>query len=612
MAGNQQLKNANTRTYVAKDFDSFRSELLRYARTYFGDKIQDFSEASMGGLLLDMAASVSDSMSFYLDHQFREMSWSTVTESANLSRMIKEAGIKSNGASPATVSVSIFIEVPSKIISGQYVPDESTLPTILQSTQLASNTNIIFSTAEDVDFAEKNRLGELRASYVIGNVDASGNPTTFLVKRNVACVSGQVSSESFKISTNPVPFFTLSLSKTDISEILNIVDDSGNQYYEVQALSQDTVFKTFPNLSSDSEEVPRSIEVIPAPRRFVSTSDPLTRLTTLQFGGGNALTTQDDAIPDPETLSLPLYGTSVMSRFSIDPNSLLQTKTLGVLPSNTTLTVTYRSGGGSAHNVASRSIRGISSLGILFPDACSAAVARSVRASIDIRNDSPAAGGDSAPTLEDLRAQIPIARSQQDRIVTKEDLISRVYTLPTKFGRIFRAASRPNPDNPLASQLFICSKDSNGFLTVSSDTLKKNIRTYLNEFRLISDAIDVLDALVINFRVKFTIFVNPNSNKSSTLQSVIARLNDTLNISKFQIDQPILLSDLQNVIINTPGVLTLVDLSVENLNGTIQNRTYSNVSLNIKQYTRRGVIFGPPGSIFELRYPQQDMIGTAL
>ena len=612
MAGNQQLKNANTRTYVAKDFDSFRSELLRYARTYFGDKIQDFSEASMGGLLLDMAASVSDSMSFYLDHQFREMSWSTVTESANLSRMIKEAGIKSNGASPSTVSVSIFIEVPSKIVSGQYVPDESALPKILQSTQLASSTNIIFSTAEDVDFAEKNRLGDLRASYVIGNVDGSGNPTTFLVKRNVICVSGQVTSESFKIGTNPIPFFTLSLSKSDISEILNVVDGDGNQFYEVQALSQDTVFKTFPNMSSDSEEVPRSMEVIPAPRRFISTSDPLTRLTTLQFGGGNALTVQDDAIPDPETLSLPLYGTSMMSRFSIDPNALLQTKTLGIIPSNTSLTVTYRYGGGSAHNVAARSIRGISSLGILFPDTCNAAVARSVRASIDIRNDSPAAGGDSAPTLEDLRSQIPIARSQQDRIVTKEDLISRVYTLPTKFGRIFRASSRPNPDNPLSSQLFICSKDSNGFLTVSSDTLKKNLRIYLNEFRLISDAIDILDARVINFRVKFTIFVNPNSNKSSTLQTVISRLNDVLNISKFQIDQPILLSDLQNVIINTPGVLTLVDLKVENLNGTIQNRTYSNVTLNVKQYTRRGVVFGPPGSIFELRYPQQDVVGTAL
>jgi hypothetical protein len=274
--------------------------------------------------------------------------------------------------------------------------------------------------------------------------------------------------------------------------------------------------------------------------------------------------------------------------------------------------VTYRFGGGTAHNVASRSIRGISSLGIIFPDTCSASVAASVRASLDVRNDSPAAGGDNAPTLEDLRAQIPVARSQQDRIVTKEDLISRVYTLPTKFGRVFRAASRPNPDNPLSSQLFICSKDNNGFLSVSSDTLKKNLRVYLNEFRLISDAIDVLDARVINFRVKFTIFVNPNSNKSSTIQTVIARLNDALSISKFQIDQPILLSDLQNIIINTPGVLTLVELKIENLNGTIQGRTYSNVSLNVKQHTRRGVVFGPPGSIFELRYPQQDVIGTAL
>jgi len=612
MAGDQQLKNSKTRTYVAKDFDSFRGELLRYARTYFGDKIQDFSEASLGGLLLDMAASVSDSMSFYLDHQFKELSWSTVTESANLSRMIREAGIKSKGAAPATVKISVFVEVPAKLVSGQYVPDEDTLPKILRSTQLVSNTNIIFSTAEDIDFAEKNRLGEIRASYVIGNVDSSGNPITFLMKRDVDCVSGQLTSESFVIGSNPSPFFTLSLSKTDISEILSVVDTNGNQFYEVQSLSQDTVFKIFPNLSSDSEEVPRSIEVIPAPRRFVNISDPLTRTTTLQFGGGLSLSTEDDALPDPEILALPLYGTTTLSRFSIDPNALLNTKTLGVIPSSTTLTITYRYGGGASHNVGSRSIRGVSSLAIELPDACSATIARSVRASVDVRNDNAAEGGDSAPTLEDLRAQIPVARSQQDRIVTKEDLISRVYTLPTKLGRVYRAAARPNPDNPLASQLFICSKDNNGFLTTSSDSLKKNLRTYLNEFRLISDAIDILDARVINFRVRFTIFVNPNSNKSTTLQTVISRLSDALDPRKFQIDQPILLSDLQSTIINTPGVLTLTDLKIESLNGTIQDRVYSNVTLNIKQYTRRGVVFGPPGSIFELRYPKQDIIGTAL
>ena len=612
MAGNQQLKVARNRNYVAKDFDSYRNDLLRYARTYFGDKIQDFSEASLGGLLLDMAATVSDSMAFYLDHQFRELSWSTAVENDNVTRMIREAGIKARGASPAVALVSMFIEVPSKLVSGKYVPDESTLPKILQNTRLISTNSIIFTTTEDVDFSEKDRLGNLRATYVIGDTDSSGNPATFVMKRDVTCASGDISTELFKIAANPQPFFTLTLANMNVSEILSVKDADGNEYYEVQTLSQDTVFRTFPNMSSDSEEVPRSIEVIPASRRFIHSIDPVSKQSTIQFGGGNALTTQDDAIPDPETLALPLYGTKTLSRFSIDPNSLLQTKTLGVLPNNTTLTITYRYGGGITHNVASKTIRGIGTLNIEFPDECSAAIASAVRASFDVRNESAASGGDSAPTLEDLRAQIPAARSQQDRVVTKEDLISRVYTLPSRLGRAYRAAVRPNPDNPLASQLFICSKDSKGFLSPSPDTLKKNLRVYLNEFRLISDAIDILDARVINFRVKFTIFVSPNSNKSTTLQSVIARLSDILNVSKFQIDQPIMMSDIQNVIINTPGVLSLVDLKLENLNGTIQDRQYSNVTLNVRQYTRRGVTFGPPGSIFELRYPQQDIMGTAL
>jgi hypothetical protein len=526
--------------------------------------------------------------------------------------MIQEAGIKVSGASPAVVTVSMFIEVPAKLVGTSYLPDEDTLPLIKQGTQLTSRSGISFAITEDVNFLEKNRLGNLRASYVIGEVDASGNPLTFVLKRDVVCVSGQIISESFNVNSNPQPFFKISLSNSDVNEILNVTDSDGNQYYEVQNLSQDTVFKTFPNMSSDSEEVPRSIEVVSAPRRFVTIADALTRITSLQFGSGNALTVEDDSIPDPETLTLPLYGKTTLDRFSIDPNSLLQTKTLGILPYNTTLTITYRFGGGLSHNVSSKSIRGIQTLNIEFPDSCPANIASSIRASLDVRNDSPAAGGASAPTLEDLRAQIPVVRSQQSRIVTKEDLISRIYTLPAKLGKVYRAGTRPNPDNPLSSQLFICSKDSNGFLTTCPDTLKKNLRVYLNEFRLISDAIDILDTRIINFRVKFSIFVNPNSNKSTTLQLVISRLIDLLDIGKFQIDQPILISDVQNVIINTPGVLTLVDLKFENLVGEILGRTYSSVSHNINQYTKRGVIYGQPGSIFELRYPQQDVIGTAL
>ena len=612
MAGDQQFRNARNRTYLARDFDSFRADLLRYSRTYFGDKIQDFSEASVGGLFLDMAATVADSMSFYMDHQFRELGWSTAIEIDNVSRMLQEAGVKSSGASPSSVTVTIFLEAPSKLVNGNYVPSPDALPRILQSTILASSSGISFATTEDIDFAETDRLGNLRAAYVVGDVDASNNPTSFILKRDVVCTSGNVATETFTIGNSPSPFFTLTLVNTDVSEIMNVVDAEGNEYYEVQSLSQDTIFRTFPNLSSDSEEVSRSMDVIPAPRRFVTISAPSTRTTSLQFGGGTALTTEDDAIPDPETLAIPLYGKTTLSRFSLDPNSLLQTKTLGVLPSSTTLSVTYRYGGGLSHNVASKTIRAVQLLRIQFPDAVTSTVAANVRASMYVRNDFPARGGDNSLTLEQLRSQIPSARSRQDRIVTKEDLIARVYTLPSKLGRVYRAGVRPNPNNPLSSQLYVCTKDVNGYLTTATDTLKKNLRTYLNEFRLINDAIDILDTRVINFRVRFSIIINPNANKPLVLQSVINSLVGIMTVNNFQIDQPILISDIQSTIINSAGVLSLVDLKIENVAISAQGRTYSVNSMNVGQSTVRGAVYGPPGSIFELKYPNYDIIGSAL
>jgi len=612
MAGDQQFRNARNRTYLARDFDSFRADLLRYSRTYFGDKIQDFSEASVGGLFLDMAATVADSMSFYMDHQFRELGWSTAIEIDNVSRMLQEAGVKASGASPSSVTVTIFLEVPSKLVNGNYVPDPDALPRILQSTILASSSGISFATTEDIDFAEIDRLGNLRAAYVVGDVNSSNNPISFILKKDVVCTSGNVVTETFTIGNSPSPFFTLTLNNTDVSTIMSVIDAEGNEYYEVQALSQDTIFRTFPNLSSDSEEVSRSMDVIPAPRRFVTISTPSTRTTSLQFGGGTALTTEDDAIPDPETLAIPLYGKTTLSRFSLDPNSLLQTKTLGILPSSTTLSVTYRYGGGLSHNVASKTIRAVQLLRIQFPDASTSTVAANVRASMDVRNDFPARGGDNALTLEQLRSQIPSARSRQDRIVTKEDLVARVYTLPSKLGRVYRAGVRPNPNNPLSSQLYVCTKDVNGHLTTATDTLKKNLRTYLNEFRLINDAIDILDGRVINFRVRFSIIVNPNANKPLVLQNVINSLVGIMTVNNFQIDQPILISDIQSAIINSASVLSLVDLKIENVAASAQGRTYSVNSMNVGQSTVRGAVYGPPGSIFELKYPNYDIIGSAL
>ncbi|HIL97900.1 MAG TPA: hypothetical protein EYG51_18610 [Pseudomonadales bacterium] len=607
----KKLKKARQRRYLARDFDSFRSELLRYARTYFPDKIQDFSEASFGGLLLDMAAMVGDTMSFYLDHQFNELDWSTAVEAGNIQRHIRNAGVKISGASPAVVDASFFIEVPSEIFSGGYRPQLAALPKILSDTIATSASGINFVLAENIDFNDVDNAGTLLATVTMASSNADGSPATYILEREALCVSGEASSESFSIPNAHVPFRELTLSNESITEILSVIDSTGENYYEVNSLTQDIVFKVIANINDDGDLVEDNLELRPAPYRFEKFYDQRTKLTTLRFGAGNAETLDNDIVPDPSELALPLYGKKVFSRFSIDPNALLQTQTLGISPIDTTITVKYRSGGGLSHNVSAGTIRTVETLFLEFPNRVAADTAGNVRGSVDVSNRFPASGGSNAPTLDELRAQIPSARNMQSRIVTKQDLLARIYTMPSNFGRVYRAGIRANPNNPLATQLFVVCRDKDRRLTTAPDALKKNMRTYLNQFRLISDAIDVLDARIVNFGIEFSVIVSPSANKNEVIQTAIAELKEVFKVENFQIDQPLIYADVVNVIINIQGVIALPDVMVTNIRGSTDGRTYSNSSLNIDASTINGMIVGPPGSLFELRYPEFDIMGSA-
>tara|TARA_A100000164_G_C21921227_1_gene780798 strand:- start:268 stop:2109 length:1842 start_codon:yes stop_codon:yes gene_type:complete len=606
----KKIKKEKTRSFLAKDFEALRQDLLLYARTYFSDKIQDFSEASLGGLLLDMAAYVGDTMSYYLDHQFNELDPTTAVETSNLVRHLRNAGVTIVGSSPAATEVEIFIEVPANKVSGKWGPKESCLPTVLAGSVFASNSGITFNLVEDTDFSQKDKFGNFKAKILIGET-AGGQPKTFIMSREALCVSGTETEETYTIGDAHKPFREITLSNENVTDVISVTDSDGNIYYEVESLSQDTVFKAVLSQNVDNDIVPMNMEVIPVPRRFVSKHDIRTRLTTLRFGAGDSSTLEDDIIPDPSELSLPLYGKKTFSRFSIDPNSLLKTHTLGIAPLSTTLTVQYRSGGGLSHNVPAQSIRFVQKLLIEFRKNPSNADANYVRGSIDVKNRDEARGGDNAPTLEALRAQIPAARQMQSRIVSKQDLLARIYTMPSQFGRVYRAGIRPNPFNPLSTQLFVISRDISGNLAISPDILKENLVTYLNEFRLISDSIDILDARVINFSIKFSVLTMPTANKQKVVQKVIQRLTKVMNIKFFQIDQPIVRDDITNVIINTQGVISLIDLQVVPIVGTILDRKYSNDSFDFSRATKRGMIVGPPGSIFELKFPTHDIIGSA-
>ena len=608
----RQLKKTISRSFLAKDRDAFLAEFLRHAQTFFPDRIKDFSENSVGGLFADFASFVGDTMSFYLDHQFHELNPETAIETKNIQRHLKSAGVKITGNSPAVVNVSFRIIISAEKVGTKFQPQTSALPIILQGTQVQSNNGTIFELVEDLDYSEKDTAGNFKAEIRTRDVNSDGSPIDFFVSLNGLCVSGFRTTESFSIENLHVPFRKITLSNEHITEVIRVTDANGNEYYEVEALSQDTVFKRITNTSTDNDLVDDNLEVIFAPHRFTRQMDFDTKLTTLQFGAGKVSAIDDDIVPDPSEFAIPLFGKKTFSQFTLDPSNLLDTRTLGIAPINTTISVEYRYGGGLSHNVATNGIRTLNSLSIRFPGNPSVSTAATLRATIDVNNNEQASGGENAQTLTELKNKISSFRNAQNRIVSKEDLLARVYTMPSNFGRVFRASVRANPDNPLASQLFIISRDVKNRLIVSPDTLKRNLSKFLNSFRLISDSIDILDAQVINIGIDYKISTELSANANLVIQNVNKKLKEYFHVKNWQIGQGINLTDVQNLIYNTDGVASVLDIRVRNLVGKILDREYSENKINIQPNIRNGVLVVDPSVILEVRYPDFDLKGSSL
>jgi hypothetical protein len=610
------LTQIRQRRYLGRDFDSLRATLLDYARQYYPNQIQDFSDASVGGLFLDLAAYVGDNMSFYLDHLYGELNYDTATEIDSIERALINVNIPINGAAPATVRTTIYIEVPV-LNPDDVLPDVNLLPVIKEGSIFSSNSGVKFTLIEDVSFAisptdDGNYILNPDAQMSIGKVRSSdGAVLTYLLSLSGLCVSGQEIKEIFQLG-GFVPFRRFTLGSSNVTEIIKVYDDYGNTYYEVGSLTHDVVYKNVLNSSSDSALVKDGLRVIPAPYRFTKSNSLSTRETTITLGGGNANTLEDDIIPDPSEFAIAFPYSKTISRIPVNPEKLLTTNTLGIAASDTNLNVIYRSGGGLFHNVSPGTIRTINNINVVFPLNPSNSSSSKVKNSIEISNNERASGGEDPLTIDELVALIPGVKNSQERIVTKEDLLARVYTMPSNFGRVFRASIASNPNNPLATQLFIISRNTSQKLVTSPDTLKNNIKKYLNSYRMISDAIDILDARVVNLQLKFTVVVDPALNRSTVLVTILNKLQDQFNIKKMYIDQPIVISNVINTIFTVTGVIAVDNVQFINVSGYINNKEYSEVTHDIQNYTRRQMIFPPPGGIFEIRYPEIDIVAKVV
>ena len=279
---------------------------------------------------------------------------------------------------------------------------------------------------------------------------------------------------------------------------------------------------------------------------------------------------------------------------------------------STTITIRYRHGGGLNHNTAAGTIKKVSSLTTKFNNDLTSTKISSIRSSITVNNVDEARGGEDAPTIEDLRSIALNYRNSQNRIVSKEDLIARSLILPANFGRTFRLGIRSNPVNPLSSLLFTVNRDANGKLKSTPDIIKRNLATYINQYRLISDSIDILDSQIINLNIVYNVVLDARVDRTSTLIVINNALKDYFNIKNFQIDQPIFTGDIINLILNQDGVLSIDRYKISTLSGIVSERVYSNIFFDINAATKRGVITPPAGGIFELKFPDSDIIGNAV
>jgi hypothetical protein len=600
-------------SYLNKDFNGFQNDLRRFARAHYSDKIQDFSEAGLGGLFVDMAAYVGDVLSFYLDHQFNELDIRTAIEPNNIERIANNIGIKLSGASPAIVEVDFYCKVPSKLVNGSYVPDPLYLFKILQGTKVSTTLNLDFELVENINYAKRDNLGNLLLDYRIGDTNSSGVPLNFIAKKTGVCISSSTYSQEFLFDSSTTPFKTISLNQNDVNEIVSVTDTDLNQYYEVDNLAQDTVFESVERDQIDNISKARSnLKVVAAPRRFTSRYSRSTGKTTLTFGAGSSDTYEDDVIPNPADHAINLFGDRKrFSKISLDPNLLLATNTLGLSPVSTTLTIKYRAGGGVKYNVNAGSITNVKSLLVEFDTSGSPGTIRSVRNSVEVDNPKRAVGGSDRINDETLRSIASSGITAQSRIVSKKDLIARVYTMPNQFGRYFRVGVRPDPRNPNASLLSGICIDNNRKLQYSTDILKDNLSVYLDEFRIIGDAIEILDAPIVNLQIRFTISALNKFNKQNVVSNVIQRLKRLLRIENMQIDQPINISDIESTIQLTEGVNSVVDLEIVNRSGKRNELNYIGEDFSIIENIRDKMIYPPVGGIFEIRYPNDDIKGSA-
>jgi hypothetical protein len=614
--------------YLNKDFAQFRQNLINFAKNYYPNTYQDFNESSPGMMFIEMASYVGDVLSYYTDQSYRETLLSSVQEQGNALQLAQLFGYSPKLGTPANVKLDVYQLVPAIGSGDDARPDYRYALSIQDEMIVTGDHGIQFRTVDPIDFSQD--TAEYPTDISVYEIDTSGNVQYYLLRKQVTAVSGQVLTEDYPFG-DPKPYDKIVLPDDNILEIVDIVDSNGNKWYEVDYLAQDTIMEDIANIpynDPDTAEykstVPYILKLKRTPRRFV------TRLrddgkTELQFGSGISSDADEEIVPNPTNVGAGLDYLARTTNSNVDPTNFLYTSTYGLAPQNLTLTVRYTIGGSVNDNVGINTLTSIveKNLGDVLIDP--AINLSDTEATLAVNNPIPATGGRSKETVEDIRQSAMASFAAQNRCITREDYLARVYAMPGKYGSVAKAYiigdsqidmtdkdyPRERVSNPLALNLYTLGYDTNGNLAPLNEALKQNLRTYLSQFRMLTDAINIKTAFIVNIGVEFEVIPRPNENSNEVLLKCVRKIKELLSSERMQINGPINLSQITSQLDLVQGVQSITDFRL--VNKTNVHGDYSQHAYDIEGATRHNILYPSlDPCVFEVKFPSLDIKGKIL
>jgi len=589
--------------YINKDFGDFRSQLIEYAKNYFPDSYNDFSPTSPGMMFIEMAAYVGDVLSFYQDTQLQETYIQHAKNPANLYNLAYMMGYRPKITTPSEVDIEVSHVVG--VTEGN--------PNWNQALSIPAYTRLKSTTAGQANFyIEKPINFKFSSSYdnteVTVEALSGGNPSQFRLTKMAKAVSGELKTIT-QVITSVEKFKTITIDDANIIGIESIVDSGTNIWYEVPFLGQDTVFIDNTNTATDKQAVPYSLTLQRVPRRFVTRFTSTGQLQ-IQFGAGIAGQADSVLTPDPTNVGFGTIQGVKRIDYAYDPSNFLSTRSYGLAPASTTLTIKYYVGGGVSSNVPANTITTLVST---VTDATN---------SLTFNNPLAAVGGRDGDTVDELRENSLRAFNEQGRAVTLQDYTVRALSMDSKYGSIAKIyatqdqLTNPNSttdsiidSNPLSLSMYTLAYDNNKNLTLATKTLKSNLKTYLSEYMILSDAINIKDAFIVNIGINFDIIAKPNFPGRDVLLGCTNKLKDYFDITKWNINQPINLSSIYTLLDQEKGVQTVQKIEVVNNVGGV----YSQYAYDIQGATRNNIVYPSyDPCIFEIKFPDIDIKGRII